>query len=72
MKGYWNKDEETKKSLINGWMHTGDAGLMDDEGYVYIQDRIKDMIVSGGENIYSTEVEGRKRKVSTNQSGLLL
>ena len=57
MKGYWNKDEETKKSLIDGWMHTGDAGLMDDEGYVYIQDRIKDMIVSGGENIYSTEVE---------------
>ena len=57
MKGYWNKDEETKKSLIDGWMHTGDAGFMDEEGYVYIQDRIKDMIVSGGENIYSTEVE---------------
>ncbi len=57
MKGYWNKEEETKKSLVDGWMHTGDAGRMDDEGYVYIQDRIKDMIVSGGENIYSTEVE---------------
>ena len=57
MKGYWNKEEETKKSLIDGWMHTGDAGRMDNEGYVYIQDRIKDMIVSGGENIYSTEVE---------------
>jgi fatty-acyl-CoA synthase len=57
MKGYWNKEEETEKSLVDGWMHTGDAGRMDDEGYVYIQDRIKDMIVSGGENIYSTEVE---------------
>lgn len=57
MKGYWNKDEETKKALKDGWMHTGDAGYMDEEGYVYIQDRIKDMIVSGGENIYSSEVE---------------
>ena len=57
MKGYWNKEEETKKSLVDGWMQTGDAGRMDNEGYVYIQDRIKDMIVSGGENIYSTEVE---------------
>ena len=57
MKGYWNKEEETKKSLVDGWMHTGDAGRMDNEGDVYIQDRIKDMIVSGGENIYSTEVE---------------
>ncbi len=57
MKGYWNKEEETKKALKEGWMHTGDAGYMDEEGYVYIQDRIKDMIVSGGENIYSTEVE---------------
>ena len=57
MKGYWNKREETAKALSGGWMHTGDAGKMDDEGFVYIQDRIKDMIVSGGENIYSTEVE---------------
>ena len=56
MKGYWNKKEETEKALMGGWMHTGDAGRMDEEGFVYIQDRIKDMIVSGGENIYSTEV----------------
>ena len=42
---------------MGGWMHTGDAGRIDEEGFVYIQDRIKDMIVSGGENIYSTEVE---------------
>ena len=57
MKGYWNKDEESQKALKGGWMHTGDAGRMDEEGFVFIQDRIKDMIVSGGENIYSTEVE---------------
>ena len=57
MKGYGNKKEETEKALKGGWMHTGDAGRIDEEGFVYIQDRIKDMIVSGGENIYSTEVE---------------
>jgi acyl-CoA synthetase (AMP-forming)/AMP-acid ligase II len=57
MKGYWNKKEESEKALKGGWMHTGDAGRMDEEGFVFIQDRIKDMIVSGGENIYSTEVE---------------
>lgn len=57
MAGYWNLAEATEKTLIDGWMHTGDAGIMDDEGYVYIQDRIKDMVVSGGENIYPREVE---------------
>jgi acyl-CoA synthetase (AMP-forming)/AMP-acid ligase II len=45
------------KALKDGWLHTGDAGKMDEEGYIYIQDRIKDMIVSGGENVYSLEVE---------------
>ncbi|WP_218510810.1 long-chain fatty acid--CoA ligase [Variovorax sp. dw_308] len=57
MLGYWNKPEETAKALRNGWMHTGDGGHMDDEGFVYIGDRIKDMIITGGENVYSTEVE---------------
>ena len=57
MKGYWNKEEETKKALKEGWMHTRDERYMDEEGYVYIQDRIKDMIVSGGENISTQEVE---------------
>ncbi|MCA0243449.1 MAG: long-chain-fatty-acid--CoA ligase [Proteobacteria bacterium] len=57
MLGYWNKPEETAKALRNGWMHTGDGAYMDDEGYLYITDRIKDMIVSGGENVYSGEVE---------------
>jgi long-chain acyl-CoA synthetase len=57
MKGYWNKPEETIQALRGGWMHTGDAGSMDDEGFVYIVDRVKDMIITGGENVYSVEVE---------------
>jgi long-chain acyl-CoA synthetase len=57
MQGYWNKPVETAAALRDGWLHTGDAAVMDEEGYVYIVDRIKDMIISGGENIYSTEVE---------------
>jgi acyl-CoA synthetase (AMP-forming)/AMP-acid ligase II len=57
MDGYWNLPEATQSSLVDGWMMTGDAAYMDDEGYVYIQDRIKDMIVSGGENVYPAEVE---------------
>lgn len=57
MRGYWNRPEETAEALRGGWMHTGDAGMLDDEGYVYIQDRVKDMLVSGGENIYPRVVE---------------
>ncbi len=57
MMGYWNRPEETAKAIIDGWMHTGDGGYMDEDGFVYIVDRIKDMIVTGGENVYSTEVE---------------
>jgi acyl-CoA synthetase (AMP-forming)/AMP-acid ligase II len=57
MLGYWNKPEETAAAVIDGWMHTGDGGRMDENGYVFIVDRIKDMIVSGGENVYSAEVE---------------
>jgi long-chain acyl-CoA synthetase len=57
MKGYWQRPEETSKAIVDGWMHTGDGGYMDEDGYVYIVDRIKDMIISGGENIYSAEVE---------------
>ena len=57
MVGYWNKPKETAVSLRNGWIHTGDAGYMDEEGFVFLVDRVKDMIVSGGENVYSAEVE---------------
>lgn len=57
MTGYWNNPEATAKTLIDGWYHSGDGGRLDDEGYLYIADRIKDMIISGGENIYPTEVE---------------
>lgn len=57
MMGYWNRPEETADVMRAGWLHTRDAGWMDDEGYVYITDRLKDMIVSGAENVYSIEVE---------------
>uniref|UniRef100_UPI0010414020 AMP-binding protein n=1 Tax=Candidatus Protofrankia californiensis TaxID=1839754 RepID=UPI0010414020 len=57
MLGYWNKSEETATALRGSWMHTGDGAYMDDNGYIYIVDRIKDMIVTGGENVYSAEVE---------------
>ncbi|BCX68862.1 long-chain-fatty-acid--CoA ligase [Pseudomonas izuensis] len=57
MQGYWNKPEETARALRNGWLYTGDGGYMDEQGYLFIVDRLKDMIVSGGENVYSAEVE---------------
>lgn len=58
MSGYWNLPEATAKTLTaDGWLRTGDAGYLDDEGYVYIHDRVKDMIISGGENVYPAEVE---------------
>jgi long-chain acyl-CoA synthetase len=57
MLGYWKRPEETARTLRGGWLHTGDAARMDEHGYFYIVDRTKDMIVTGGENVYSTEVE---------------
>ncbi len=57
MKGYWKMEEETKKVLINGWLLTGDMAKMDEDGYFYIVDRKKDMIIAGGYNIYPREVE---------------
>ena len=57
MRGYWNLPEVSEETLRGGWMHTGDAGKMDEEGFLYIEDRVKDMIISGGENVYPREVE---------------
>jgi len=57
MMGYWERPAETAAAIVDGWMHTGDGGYMDADGYVYVVDRIKDMIISGGENVYSIEVE---------------
>lgn len=57
MQGYWNKPEQTTEALRNGWYYTGDLGHMNAQGYLFLVDRAKDMIISGGENVYSTEVE---------------
>jgi acyl-CoA synthetase (AMP-forming)/AMP-acid ligase II len=57
MKGYWRNPEATMAAIRDGWFHTGDAAFFDAEGYLFIHDRVKDMIVSGGENIYPAEVE---------------
>ncbi len=57
MTEYWNKREQTEKSFKGGWYHTGDAGYIDEDGYLFLVDRVKDMIITGGENVYSVEVE---------------
>jgi acyl-CoA synthetase (AMP-forming)/AMP-acid ligase II len=57
MLGYWNKPEITAETIVDGWVMTGDAGYMDADGFIFLMDRVKDMIVSGGENVYSAEVE---------------
>ncbi len=62
MKGYYNLPEETARALKNGWLHTGDMGCKNEEGFIYIKDRKKDMIISGGENIYPAEVENAVAK----------
>ncbi|MFT3800298.1 MAG: long-chain-fatty-acid--CoA ligase [Burkholderiaceae bacterium] len=57
MAGYWNRPDATAQTLIDGWLHTGDVGSMDEDGFVTIRDRMKDMLISGGENVYPAEVE---------------
>jgi acyl-CoA synthetase (AMP-forming)/AMP-acid ligase II len=59
LEGYWQQPEETAKAIVDGWFHTGDGGTIDDEGYLTISDRKKDIIISGGENVSSIEVEDR-------------
>ncbi|MCR6487740.1 long-chain-fatty-acid--CoA ligase [Amycolatopsis sp. OK19-0408] len=62
MSGYWDKPEETATALRGGWLHTGDAGYLDDAGYLFVVDRLKDMVVTGGENVYTAEVENALAK----------
>ncbi|MGA3802378.1 fatty-acid--CoA ligase, partial [Pseudomonas fluorescens] len=57
MQGYWNKPEETASALRDGWLYTGEAAWMDEQGYMFIVDRLEAMIVIGGDNVYSAEVE---------------
>jgi acyl-CoA synthetase (AMP-forming)/AMP-acid ligase II len=57
MKEYWNRPDATAETIVEGWLHTGDVAVMDEEGFVTIQDRMKDMIISGGENVYPAEIE---------------
>jgi len=57
MMGYWKNEKQTKSTLIDGWVLTGDAGYMDEDGFLFLVDRVKDMIVTGGENVFSAEVE---------------
>src|SRR5205814_3348621 len=54
---YWNREKETDEAFRGGWYHTGDMGKLNNEGYLFLVDRVKDMIVTGGENVYSVEVE---------------
>jgi acyl-CoA synthetase (AMP-forming)/AMP-acid ligase II len=57
MKGYWKRPEATAETIVDGWLHSGDIARMDKDGFYYIMDRKKDMIISGGENIYPAEIE---------------
>ena len=57
MAGYWQREKETAQAIRGGWLHTGDAGFLDEEGFIFLKDRVRDMIVSGGENVYPAEVE---------------
>jgi acyl-CoA synthetase (AMP-forming)/AMP-acid ligase II len=57
MSGYWNRPDATAEALIDNWYRSGDGGYLDEDGYLYLTDRIKDLIISGGENVYPAEVE---------------
>jgi acyl-CoA synthetase (AMP-forming)/AMP-acid ligase II len=72
MQGYWHRDEANASTLKDGWLHTGDAGKMDAEGYVYILDRVKDLIISGAENIYPAEIENVLMQHESVQDGAVI
>jgi long-chain acyl-CoA synthetase len=57
IRGYWNRPEATAETIVDGWLRSGDLGRMDEEGFLYVEDRVKDMVLRGGENVYSAEVE---------------
>jgi long-chain acyl-CoA synthetase len=57
IRGYWNKPDDTAETIVDGWLRTGDIGRIDDDGFVYVEDRAKDMVLRGGENVYCAEVE---------------
>jgi acyl-CoA synthetase (AMP-forming)/AMP-acid ligase II len=57
VRGYWNRPAETSEAFTDGWFHTGDLGYIDADGYVYVVDRLKDVVIRGGENVYCAEVE---------------
>jgi long-chain acyl-CoA synthetase len=57
IRGYWNRPEATADTIVDGWLRSGDIGRIDDEGFVYVSDRAKDMVLRGGENIYCAQVE---------------
>ena len=59
MPGYWGKPEATAESVTDGWLHSGDIGYIDEDGFLYVTDRAKDMIIRGGENVYCVEIENR-------------
>jgi len=57
IRGYWKRPDATAEAIVDGWLHTGDLGRVDEDGFVYVEDRVKDMVLRGGENVYSAEVE---------------
>jgi steroid-24-oyl-CoA synthetase len=57
IRGYWNRPDATAEAIVDGWLRTGDIGRLDDDGFVYVEDRAKDMVLRGGENVYCAEVE---------------